>query len=324
MDQSRPLVSIVTPVHNGERYLAECIDSALAQTYPNWELVLVNNGSTDRTLQIAEDYRASDSRIRIFSTERLISAVENHNFAVGRMDPASAYCKILHADDWMFPECLERMVEVAERYPTVGVVGAYCLAGRHVRCSGLPYPSTVVPGRDICRLALLGKAYPFFSPSSTLIRAGLVRDRQPFYDPGKLHADAEVMYELLQSHDFGFVHQVLTYARIHEESETSRAANPLNRILWSNFDLLVRYGPVFLSEQELQMRTRQYLNKYYTFLSESLWEMRNRDFWRFHSRGLRALGYPLRLPRLLGAAVGAAVNHPCVTASRLLRGFGLR
>jgi len=51
-----PLVSIVTPVYNGEPYLAECIESVLAQTYPNWEYIIQNNCSTDRTLEIASEY----------------------------------------------------------------------------------------------------------------------------------------------------------------------------------------------------------------------------------------------------------------------------
>lgn len=324
MDQARPLVSIVTPVYNGEGYLAECIESVLAQTYPEWELLIVNNCSADRTLQIAEEYAKRDSRIRVVNTESHISALENHNFAVSKMDPGSAYCKILHADDWMFPECLQRMVDAAVRNAKVGVVGAYCLAGRLVRGDGLPHPGAVIPGPEICRLALLGMAYPFYSPSSTMIRADLVRERQHLYDPDKLHADVEIMYEILRQHDFGFVHQVLTFIRVHDASETARKAMPLNRIIWSNFDLLVRYGPVYLDEQELKARTRHYLNKYYKFLSESFWELRNADFWRFHSRGLESLGYPLSIPRLLGAAVRAAVYHPGITASRVLRGLGLK
>ena len=61
----QPLVSVVTPVYNEEKNLAECIESVLAQTYPNWEYVIVNNCSTDRSLQIAESYAAQDKRIRV-------------------------------------------------------------------------------------------------------------------------------------------------------------------------------------------------------------------------------------------------------------------
>lgn len=245
MSQSEPFVSIVTPVHNGEAFLADCIESVLAQTYQNWEYVIANNCSSDGTEEIARRYAASDSRIRIVNTAKLLSAIDNHNYALGLIAPHSRYCKILHADDWLFPECISRMIEAASAQPSIGIVGAFCLAGTRVRGDGLPYPSTVVGGREIARLTLLGKTYPFWSPSSTLIRADLIRSRSQFYDPVKLHADVESMYEALQHCDFGLVHQVLIYAREHTDSQTTRAAKPLNTIIWSNLDLFVRYGPIF-------------------------------------------------------------------------------
>ncbi|HWG97207.1 MAG TPA: glycosyltransferase, partial [Nitrospira sp.] len=61
MNAHDPLVSIVTPVYNGEKYLAECIESILAQTFPRWDYTIVNNCSTDRSLEIAECYAQKDS-----------------------------------------------------------------------------------------------------------------------------------------------------------------------------------------------------------------------------------------------------------------------
>ena len=63
-DPDVPLVSVLTPVYNCEKYLRTCIESVLAQTYTNWEYVIVNNCSTDGTLAIAQEYAAADSRIR--------------------------------------------------------------------------------------------------------------------------------------------------------------------------------------------------------------------------------------------------------------------
>ncbi len=67
-----PLVSVVTPVHNGEAFLAECIESVLAQSYDRWEYTIVNNCSTDRSLEVAERYAQKDSRVRVISTERVL------------------------------------------------------------------------------------------------------------------------------------------------------------------------------------------------------------------------------------------------------------
>jgi len=177
-----PLVSIVTPVLNGERYLAEAIDSVLGQTYRRWELIVVDNASTDATPAIARAHAERDRRIRVLRNERTVGVIENHNIAFREVSADATYVKPLHADDWLFPECLARMVDVVESHPSVGLVSAFALVNGWVDLDGLPYPSTVMPGREIARLGLLGGPYVFGSPSSVLLRADLVRGRTPFFD----------------------------------------------------------------------------------------------------------------------------------------------
>ena len=116
--QTLPLVSIVTPAYNEEKYLSTCIESVLAQTYSNWDYTIVNNCSTDRTLAIAQEYAAKDPRIRVITNNTFIPAIANLNTAFRQISPASKYCKMVLADDWMFPECLERMVAVMEEHPS--------------------------------------------------------------------------------------------------------------------------------------------------------------------------------------------------------------
>ena len=133
----QPLVSVVTPVYNGEQYLSECIESVLAQTYPHWEYIIVNNCSTDDTLPIIERYSRSDTRIRVFNNQTFVDAIDNHNIALGYLSPASRYCKVLQADDWLYPSCLERMVQRAQQYPSAGIIGGYVLWHNHVGSDGL-------------------------------------------------------------------------------------------------------------------------------------------------------------------------------------------
>src|SRR5215813_7302249 len=138
----QPLVSVITPVYNGELYLRECIESVLAQTYRNWDYTIVNNCSTDRTLEIAREFAARDSRLRIHNNETFVRVIPNHNIAFRQISPASKYCKPVAADDMLLPECLERMVCLAEKHPNVAMVGAYGLHSRAdlgVYCKGVPY-----------------------------------------------------------------------------------------------------------------------------------------------------------------------------------------
>src|ERR1700704_5369633 len=124
-----PRVSIITPFYNTEQYIAECIESVLAQTYSNWEYILVNNQSTDASRSIAEPYAQKDKRIRLLDTPAHLGQVENFEAALRRMSPDSRYCKMVLADDWLFPECVERMMTLAEANPTVGIVSSYRLFG---------------------------------------------------------------------------------------------------------------------------------------------------------------------------------------------------
>ena len=156
---AQPLVSVVTPVYNGAEYLRECIESVLAQSYENWDYLIVNNCSKDRTLEIAQEYAARDPRIHIHSNQSFASVIENHNISLRQISPQSKYCKVVFADDWLFPDCLMEMVKIAELHSSVGIVGAYGLDGKEVLWQGLVYPSTFVSGRDLCSTTLLGGPY---------------------------------------------------------------------------------------------------------------------------------------------------------------------
>jgi hypothetical protein len=94
--------------------------------------------------------------------------IENHNLAFRLMCSESKYCKVVCADDWIFPECLSRMVALAEAHPTVAMVGSYMLAGNQVMKAGLEYERSVVSCREICRATLLGGPYVFGAPTSLL------------------------------------------------------------------------------------------------------------------------------------------------------------
>jgi glycosyltransferase involved in cell wall biosynthesis len=311
---SEPFVSIVTPVHNGEPYLAECIESVLRQTYSNWEYVIVENCSTDRTGEIARRYAQQDRRIRVHATDTLLPLLTNWNHALRQISPASKYCKVVHADDWLFPECVQRMVAVAEKHPSTGMVGAYRLDEDRVNLDGLKYPSELVTGRDIGRWHFFGGRFLFGSPTSILVRADLVRARHEFYNEKNLHADTEVCIDLLRNSDFGFVHQVLTFTRRHNESVTS-ANKRLNTYLPSWLYLVEKYGRDYLSEQEYREVLGVKLRDYYRFLGVSLLRLRRRavrdqrqEFWIYHSKVLEELGYPLNRARLAGVALVMLYN----------------
>ena len=308
-----PLVSVVTPVYNGESYLAECIESVLAQTYQNWEYIIVNNRSTDKTLEIAERY-TSDPRVRVETNPDFLPIIANHNRAFSLISPNSEYCKVVSADDWIFPEALSRMVEVAEAHPSIGLVGSYQLSGGkdtwYVRNYGLPYSTTFIKGRDMCRAHSLDmcKAHTldrhqsdaFGNPTSTLYRSDLVRASNAFYPNETAEADRSACFAVLQHSDYGFVHQVLCYERVHQERVTA-TSQKMNAYFSSTIGDLVTYGPSYLTRQELDACINTMLNHYYGYLASGALTFRDRKFWNYHAKRLREVGYPLRTTRLAKA-----------------------
>ena len=181
------------------------------------------------------------------------------------------------------------MVAVAERYPSIGIVGAYALAGEQVAWTGLPYPSTFVPGREICRRHLLDGLYVFGSANAVLYRADLVRSRDPFYNEANIHADTEVCFALLNTADFGFVQQVLTFTRVRPLS-LSTASEDLGTNFAGMLQVLARHASDYLNPVECQNRLNRHLSEYYAFLGENIFLGRERAFWNYHRRELTQAG----------------------------------
>src|ERR1700691_640839 len=96
-----PMVSVVTPFHNTAPYLAQCIESVLAQSYSRFEYILADNCSTDGSGEIAETYARLDARIRLVRREQVLSQVQNYNSSLAVISEVSQYCKIVQADDWI-------------------------------------------------------------------------------------------------------------------------------------------------------------------------------------------------------------------------------
>jgi glycosyltransferase involved in cell wall biosynthesis len=297
---SQPLVSVVTPLYNAEPYLAECIESVLAQTYSNWEYVIVNNCSTDRSREIALSYAKEDARIRVIDNEDFLPAIANWNHALRQISAESVYCKVVHADDWLLPNCIAEMVAVAEANPSVGMVSAYRLEEDRVDLDGLPHSRKVVPGREVCRLALSGQLYLFGSPTSHLVRSDLIRKTPAFYDESLVHADTDACFRVLQESDLGFVHQVLTYTRRHNESITSFVRR-FDTDIVERLYRMDKYGPACMEANEFRKRRNVLLNRYYRKLAQGVLQRKPKEYWAYQRQKMATHGIPLRPLHLLAA-----------------------
>ncbi|MED3646437.1 glycosyltransferase family 2 protein [Halalkalibacterium halodurans] len=108
-----PVVSIITPCYNAEMFIRDTIESVLNQTFSNWEMVIVDDGSTDRTVQIVESYASQDERIRLIQLEKNSGPAVSRNTAI--QHARGRYLAFLDSDDQWLPEKLERQLEFMQK-----------------------------------------------------------------------------------------------------------------------------------------------------------------------------------------------------------------
>ncbi|OGY09674.1 MAG: hypothetical protein A2782_03060 [Candidatus Blackburnbacteria bacterium RIFCSPHIGHO2_01_FULL_43_15b] len=122
---SQPLVSILLPVYSAEGYLRACLDSILGQTYNNFEVICVNDGSIDKSLKILREYALSDRRIKVFVNDknRGIGYTANKALSAARGE----YIARMDADDIMLSERIEKQVRYLQTHPKIVLVGGQCL-----------------------------------------------------------------------------------------------------------------------------------------------------------------------------------------------------
>ncbi|BFU93474.1 MAG: hypothetical protein NTNFB02_01960 [Nitrospira sp.] len=309
MTMQDPLVSVVTPVYNGEKYLAVCIESVLAQTYQNWDYVIVNNCSTDNTLEIAQHHAGKDKRIKVVSNHQFVGVIENHNIAFRLISEESKYCKVVSADDWLYPECLSKMVRLAEAHPSVGIVGSYQLTSTNiVKWKGLPPNVETISGREVCRLGILNMLDVFGGTTSSLYRSDLIRKNIPFFPHLRPYADTSAVYKYLQYCDYGFVHEILSTERSHHESVGARIKQ-LGMGEFRDLDKTLQYGPIYFGENEFTMLKKEALTTYWRHLGGYLLNLAGLEFWRFHASGLRELGYPFPWRKVLKGAIDEIIDE---------------
>jgi glycosyltransferase involved in cell wall biosynthesis len=299
-----PKVAIVTPVYNGAAFLAEAVESVLAQTYRNWEYIIADNGSTDDTFEIAQAYAARDPRIRAVRTLPHLPIMDNWNRAFGLIPHDAAYVKELHADDLLLPNCLTEMVALMERQPTAGMAGSYALYDAAVSNVGAPVGQELLPGREVIRRTVVGEWWLFGSPSNVMMRWSVLRDMAPeFYDRTLRHADIDLWYRILERHDFGFVHQVLSCERTHDGSQTNTFTARYSTLALEHFGLLRKFGPRVLEPGVFARAHGHKLNDYRRRVARRVLGGGGRDYWKYQKAQLALFGYRLRGADLLAGVL---------------------
>jgi glycosyltransferase involved in cell wall biosynthesis len=229
-----PKVSIITPCYNTERFIARTIESVQAQTLSDWEHVIVDDGSSDGSAEIAESFARRDKRIRVIRQEnRGVSAARNAGFQAS--SPGSRYLLFLDADDTLHETMLETLASYLDNHAQVGM--AYCDFTR-IDENGVELsrqddrpPRLRSIGRKLVPMETGDPETPFdtmlwwlyLPPSSALMRR-TVYERLPGWDEGFIHSceDTDFLLHFALEGCVHFVPEVLLGYRSHDSQVTKK------------------------------------------------------------------------------------------------------
>src|SRR3989344_7700958 len=220
-----PLVTILMPVYNGEKYLKEAIESVLNQTFRDFEFLIIDDGSTDKSTEIIKSF--NDARIRLERNEINLGLIKTLNNGLGLAK--GKYIARMDCDDISLPKRLSIQVNFMEKHPEIGICGSW------VKVMGLKqeFVNRYPQKHEEARAYLLFNT-PFAHPS-VIIRKEVMEKHKLKYDENYKHAeDYELWSRIINYAKVSNIPKVLLHYRMHDESvskkNSSAQAENSNRV----------------------------------------------------------------------------------------------
>ena len=222
----KPKVSVCMPVYNCARYLPEAIESVLKQTYVDYEFVIVNDASTDNSLELINRYAERDTRIIVCSNERNLGQAKSLNRCLA--SARGEYIKFVFSDDTLTtPDALERMVRKLEEDPEIALVAsARYSIDQTSKILGVlsEYADDIIrPGKAVITDCLFTLTNKVGEPTAVMFRKKL--SSRGFNESYNQNVDWEMWFYLLEQGKFAYIHAPLCSFRTHPDQQTN-----LNRI----------------------------------------------------------------------------------------------
>ncbi len=217
----KPKVSVCMPCYNRQDYIGEAIESVLAQSFRDFELVITDNCSTDGTVEIIKKYALKDSRIRFYVNDSNLGPISNFNKSI--LLGSGQYINFLLSDDMLAPRCLEVFVDVMDKNPTVSLVTSFTKAfGKNdlVRDEKF-FPQTgLFESRKAQKSLFFDGNWPG-GPSDVMFRRRDLHIGLFDHIWKNWIADFDMWIRLLGVGDAYIVPEVLSFGRIHDNSHSA-------------------------------------------------------------------------------------------------------
>lgn len=286
---SHPLVSVIIPNYNYARYLRQAIDSALAQTYPAVEVVVVDDGSVDDSAMVAESYGTRIKFIR--QRNRGVSAARNR----GVWESTGEYLAFLDADDYWVPAKLERQMVRFQSDAELGLV--YCGVQEFEEEGEFWLRQDGLEGWVAHELLLARRAAFFGGGSGFVVPRALFDELGGFDERLSTSADWDLVYRIAAQRRFGFVPLILLKYRVHQ-------SNMHANIGAMEHDMLLIYDKAFANAPaDLQRLRRRCYAQLHVILAGSYFKTGRyaqcvrhalKSVWLAPANSIKFLDYPRR------------------------------
>lgn len=230
-------ISVLMPVYNGQKYLKTSIESILGQTFRDFEFIIVDDGSTDKSWEIIEGYKRKDKRIVALRNKHNIGTSRTLN--LGLSVTSGKYVVRMDADDWSYPERLQWQYEFMEKHSDVGVSGGTIeICNENLKViNKRKYPTTDKEARKIIF------CYSPFAHSTTIWNTKMMKNVGGYNNNMPLSQDCDLYFRVGQLAKFGNTDKILIKLRTHSGS-SSVLKNSLQEqyAVYARIKAIMEYG----------------------------------------------------------------------------------
>ena len=244
-------ILVFVPTYNSEKYLRQCLDSVLQQTFQDWKCVISDDASTDKSVEIAREYEKIDSRFKVLTHEKNVGAANNWNRA--KENNNSFATKMLCADDYLFKDALKEQLDILHRNQTAIVFSERYIvfpSGKKLH-PRLPKYASSISFNDAFKLYInLGRNI-FGEPVTALFRTDLFVKSEGFYPKFEYSLDTSGYMAIARGHDVTFDNSVVGAFRVSKNQWSHKLKGKQFAHVFEFIDHLVEVEGIQVTKTEV-------------------------------------------------------------------------
>jgi glycosyltransferase involved in cell wall biosynthesis len=244
-------ILVFVPTYNSEKYLRQCLDSVLQQTFQDWRCVISDDASTDKSVEIAREYEKIDSRFKVLTHDKNVGAANNWNRA--KENNNSLATKILCADDYLFKDALKEQLDILQRNQTAIVFSERYIvvpSGKKLH-PRLPKYASNISFNDAFKFYInLGRNI-FGEPVTALFRTDLFVKSEGFYPKFEYSLDTSGYMALARGHDVTFDNSIVGAFRVSKSQWSHKLKGKQFAHVFDFIDHLVEVEGIQVSKTEV-------------------------------------------------------------------------